>query len=185
MKKLISLLVAILIAISGSVCAFAAQSPGGETKPDQFNVVGTVTQGDEKLTEVTIEIGDKKVTVDDKGNYRIEGLEAGTYTATFKKGDNVLGTVTFEISKGTATKYEKLPDGSYKITVAENVFTIDIDFNVKDDGAVEIIGVTNAGNDSPVGPPMGDMMTNIAMLVLVLSLGGIAVSVFFKKKYSC
>lgn len=185
MKKLISLLVAVLIAISGSVCVFAAQSPGGEAKPDQFNVVGTVTQNDKAITGITIEIGDKKDDVDGKGNYRIEGVEAGTHTVTFKKGDEVLGTVTFKIAKGDATEYKKLPDESYDITVASNVLTIDIDFNIKKDGAVAIIGVINAGNDSPVGPPMGDMMTNIAMLVLVLSLGGIAVSVFFKKKYSC
>ena len=185
MKKIISLLVAVLIAISGSVCALAAQSPGGETKPDQFNVVGTVTQGDDKVADVVIEISGKQDTTDDKGTYRIEEVEVGTNTITFKKGEEVLGTITAKIEKGNTTKFEKLADGSYVITVASNVATINIDFNIKDDTTVEITKVTAAGNDSPIGPPMGDAMSAVAMLVLVLSLGGIMVSVFFKKKYSC
>ncbi len=185
MKKIVSLLAAFLIAISGSVCVFAAQSPGGVIKPDQFNIVGTVTQKGEKAADIIVEIGNKKDTTSDKGAYRIEGIEAGSHTVSFKKANDELGTVSFKIAKGKTTKYVKLADGSYDITVASNVATINIDFDIKEDGTAEITKVTPAGNGSPIGPPMGDMFTNIAMLVFALSLTGILVSVFFKKKYSC
>ena len=185
MKKIVSLLAAFLIAISGSVCAFAAQSPGGEVKPDQFNVVGTVTKGEEKLADIVVEIGDKTATTSTKGAYRIEGIEVGSHTVSFKKAESELGNVAFAIAKGTETKYEKLADGSYNITVASNVATITIDFNIKADGTVEITKVTPAGNDSPVGPPLGDVVPTIAMLLLVISAAGIMFSLFFKKKYCC
>ena len=185
MKKIVSLLAAFLIAISGSVCAFAAQSPGGTPKPDQFNIVGTVTEGKEKLADVIVEIGNKKDTTSEEGTYRIEAVETGSHTVVFKKAEQEVGSVSFKIAKGNETKYEKLADGSYDITVASNVATINIDFNIKEDGTVEITKVTPAGNDSQVGPPMGDITTNILMLVLVISLGGIMVSAFFKKKFSC
>lgn len=185
MKKIVSLLAAFLIAISGSVCAFAASSPGGEVKPDQFNIVGTVTQEGKKAADIIVEIGDKKDTTSDKGACRIEGIEVGSHIISFKKANDELGTVSFKIAKGKTTKYEKLADGSYDIIVASNVATINIDFNIKDDGTVEITKVVPAGNDSPVGPPMGDVFTNIAMLVLALSFIGILVSIFFKRKYTC
>ena len=104
MKKIVSLLAAFLIAISGSVCAFAANSPGGEVKPDQFNVVGTVTKGDEKLADIVVEIGDKTATTDKKGAYRIEGVEVGSHAVIFKKSGSELGKVSFKITKGTETK---------------------------------------------------------------------------------
>ena len=185
MKKIVSLLAAFLIAISGSICAFAASSPGGEVKPDQFNVVGTVTKGEEKLADIVIKIGNKNATTDKKGAYRIEGIEAGKHTAILTNGETELGTVSFNIAKGTETKYEKLNDNSYNITVAANIATILIDFNVNENGTIEITKVAPAGNDSPVSPPLGDIMSTIATLILLVSFAGIMVSVFFKKKYSC
>lgn len=185
MKKIVSLLAALLIAISGSVCAFAAQSPGGEIKPDQFNVVGTVTINDNKTHNITVTIGDKSATTDKKGAYRIESIEVGTHTVTFTEGENELGKVSFEIKKGSDTKFEKLPNGTYEITVASNVATINIDFKINEDGSVEITKVSPAGNDSPVSPPLGDMSATVAMFALIISFAGIMISAFFRKRYSC
>lgn len=184
MKRLVSLLATFLIAISGSISAFAISSPGGEIKPDQFNIVGTVTKGEEKFSDVIVTIGDKNATTNKNGSYRIEALESGDHTIYFKTDDKVLGSLRIKIEKGKTTGYEKLADGSYLITVASNIITLNIDFSINDDGVIKIIKVSPAGNDSPTSPPSGDMMPTISVLALIISFTGIVICSFFKKRYS-
>ncbi len=179
MKKIISFFTMALIAISASMCVFAASSPSGEQKPDKFNVVGNVN------FSASVAVLDDKLEskIDKNGNFRIDGFEAGTHILAVKNDSVELGKVKFTLSRGKETKYVLLEDGSYDITVAANINTIRIDFRIDGDKIV-ISNVTPAGNDSPQSPDTGDFTASACVALLVISFVGIVSSVYFRKKYS-
>lgn len=179
MKKIISFLTMAVIAISASVCVFAASSPSGEPKPDKFNVVGNVNFS----ASVAVLDGKTEAKIDKNGNFRIDGFEAGEHTLVVKKNSDELGKVKFTISKGAETKYILLEDGSYNITVAANVNTIRIDFKI-DGGKIVISKVVPAGNDSPQSPGTRDVLVPVCATVLFVSFIAMISCVYFKKKYS-
>lgn len=179
MKKIIAFLTMAFITISASMCVFAASSPSGESKPDEFNVIGNV----EFSATVAVIDDDLESKIDKNGNFRIEGIETGTHVLVIKNDSVEVGKVTFSVAKGKETKYVLLEDGSYDITVAANISTIRIDFKI-DGGKIVISELAPAGNDSPQSPETGDVATSACVMLLVISFVGIVSSAYFRKKYA-
>ncbi len=84
MKKLLSLLLIVLLAVSFSACS--DDDNGGPTTPDTYKISGTITDADgNPVANVTVEAvtgGDtQSATTNVQGSYEITGLTSGeTYT---------------------------------------------------------------------------------------------------------
>lgn len=185
MKKIISFFTMALVAISASLCVFAADSPSGEVKPDQFNIVGTITKDGSAYSSVNVKLDDAdNVTTDSKGSFRIENIKSGDHVIAITKDSKEIGTINFTIAKGNNTKFDKLDDGSYNISVAANISTLAIDFAIDNNGNVTITKVSAAGNDSPQSPGTGDVFSVVCMTLLLISCGGVLTAAYYRKRYS-
>lgn len=183
MKKIISFLAVAIIAFSASFSVFAASSPGGGVKPDQFDIVGTLTKDDAKYPSVVVSLdGVKKDTTSDKGEFRIDDIKPGDHVITFTVDSVEIGKLSFTLTKGTDTGFKLLSDGSYNITVAANVTAIAVNFDI-DDGKVVITKLV-AGNGSSGSPGTADVATTACAVIFVISLAGVAFSAYCRKKYS-
>ncbi len=179
MKKLISILTMAIIAISSSICVLAASSPSGEVKPDKFNIIGNAGQS---VSIIVLDQGED-VKVDSNGAFRLDSVTAGEHIITFKSESKELGNVKINVNKGTETKFTSISEGNYDISVAANITTIKINFDIKDDKIV-ITKVDAAGNDSAQSPETGNMSLNLLTVMLLVSFVGIVSCIFVKKRHS-
>lgn len=182
MKKIVILLCAVIVAAFSSISAFAVSSPSGEPQEDKHTIVGIIVQGNKELADASVSLDDgEPVKTDSKGAYRLENITEGTHKLTIEKG-NTKSEINFTISKGTETKFTKNADGSYSITVAQTVTSLDIPISFDTQGKATIIKVTPAGNTSPNSPITADSFGFIAAVLAIIS--GLALTVSYKKSHS-
>lgn len=182
MKKAIVLFVTIIIAALSSVSAFAVSSPSGDPQEDKYTIVGIIVQGNKELADASISLDDGEATkTDSKGAYRLEEVTEGAHKLTIEKG-NTKSEINFTISKGTETKLTKNTDGSYSISVAQSIASLDMPISFDEQGKATIIKVSPAGNTSPNSPITADSFGYIAVVIAVLS--GFLLIVSRKKSYS-
>ena len=181
MKKALVLLCALVLAVSSSVCAFAVNSPSGGTEADKYNIVATIKDGDKVAENADVVIdGGASVKTDKDGKVTVKDITTGKHTVAVTIGSKPAATVEFNIAKGEETKVVK--DGNvYNITVKEGIISINVEFVLNAQGALEITAVTPAGNDSPIAPPLGETVPYAIAIVVAISC--VAVLALSKKAF--
>ena len=182
MKKIAILFLAVIIAALSSLSVFAVSSPSGEPQEDKYTIVGIIVQGKKVVSDLSVSLdGGTAVKTDSKGAYRIENVTVGAHKLVLEKG-TLKDEINFTITKGTETKLTKNADGSYLISVAQTIVSLDIPISFDINGKATIIKVTPAGNTSPNSPITSDVFGYAVAVIAVIS--GAAVLVFSKKSYS-
>ncbi len=185
MKKLVVLLFSVIVAISASFSVFAAPSPGGDEITDKYNVVVKVTDKDGKATaEYKVSINSAAKDTDSKGSVRFEDLAIGAHTIGVLKGDSLVDEIAINIQKGDKTEAVKVSDDNYNITVKSGVSTIYITLAQDGENDFSIKNANAVGNDSPDSPPLGDLSMTVVALGLVLSLAGVAITGYCRKRFN-
>lgn len=182
MKKIVILFFAVIIAVVSSISAFAVSSPSADPQEDKYTIVGIIVQDKKEVADVSVSLdGGTAVKTDAKGAYRLENVTVGAHKLTIEK-ETLKGEINFTVTKGTETKLVKNADGSYTISVAQTVVTLDIPLSFDAQGKATILKVTPAGNTSPNSPITGDVFGYLVATLAVVS--GAAVLTLSKKSYS-
>lgn len=185
MKKLVVLLFSVVVALSASFSVFAASSPSGEEITDKYNVVVTVTK-DGKVTsgyKVSVD-GTVSKDTDSKGSVKFDNLTVGAHTIGFYKGDSKLDDIAINIQKGDKTEAVKVSDDNYTITVKSGVSTVYINVALDGENDFSIKNANSVGNDSPDSPPTGDFAMTVVALGFVISLAGVMITGYCKKRFN-
>ncbi len=152
----------------------------------KFTVKGTVTKNGEPLENATVELRSTlKSTVTAKdGTFTFKDVESGKHSLTVLENGKVVGFIEFTLKTGTVKNFELLSDGTYLVTIPTNTDAIHFDFNIKDDGTVEIkdMDVTEKKPANTDSPQTGDN-TNIWLWFIVLIVsGGMLLLIATKKR---
>lgn len=149
-----------------------------------YTIVGMVTENGKPSQGVTLELRSKLKTfvTGADGKFRFDKVEAGPHSLTALRNGKVVGYLPFSLEEsGEGVNVQKLPDGTFQLTMAGNVATLELAVSMQDDGTMtitkaEAISDKQAGETYP--PATGDdsmigywltAMTAAGALVLLLT----------------
>lgn len=166
----------------------------------KFTVKGTVTLNGDPFEGAAIELRStlKNSVTDKDGKFTFSDVETGKHSLTVLKDGQAVGYVEFEIQSGDETAFILLEDGSYLVTVPADTESVEFEFNITDDGKVEIKTVsvsekqpggdppqTGGGSTQPGDIPQTGDDGNIALwiaLLFVSGMGAAGITAYSKKK---
>ena len=188
MKKLLSVILSVVMAMSAFSVAFAAESDGVPTVFDvsednyyqiteeNYDPDGIVFTGNNPDTLISIETNVDIIFRDLLFGWMDVG-SAESVDITLEGDNTINSTAGVGISTVGADK-----DGNvYNITVKEGIISINVEFVLNAQGALEITAVTPAGNDSPIAPPLGETVPYAIAIVVAISC--VAVLALSKKAF--
>lgn len=158
-----------------------------------FSIKGTMTMNDKPFEGATIELHRTlKTSMTDKdGKFTFINVESGKHSMTVLKDDRVMGYIEFEIQLGNETSFILLEDGSYLVTIPDDIESVEFDFNLTDDGKIEIKNILTStkqlGGDSTQHkdiPQTGDTYDiHLWITLLFLSGMGFASTTIYRKNH--
>lgn len=159
MKKLLSLILIALLALSFTACS--DDDDDGPTTPSTYKVSGTVADADGNgVANITVEATDgtetESATTDGQGNYEITGLtSAGTYTVTADADDYYFNTSNNEVTLNADATVNFTAVGIYGTWVSEgtnvapllfSLFgTAKVEATFNDNGSYEVVQTDTSG----------------------------------------
>ena len=159
------------------------QAPASPTQKT-YTVVGTVTENGQPAAGITLELRSKLKTfvTGADGKFRFDNVETGEHSLTALRDGKVVGYLPFALEEGgEGVNVQKLPDGTFQLTVAGNVATLELAVSMQDDGTMTITkaaSILDKQAEEAYPPATGDYsmigywlaaMTSAGALVLLLA----------------
>lgn len=106
-----------------------------------YTVVGTVTENDQPAAGVTLELRSRLKTfvTGADGKFRFDQVESGNHSLTALRDGKVVGFLSFTLEEnGDGINVKKLPDGTFLLTVDNNVATLELTITINGDSTMDI-----------------------------------------------
>lgn len=162
----------------------AAAAPTEKT----YTIVGTVTENGKPAQGVTLELRSKLKTfvTGADGKFRFDKVETGEHSLTALRDGKVVGYLPFSLEEsGEGVNVQKLPDGTYRLTVAGNVATLELAVSMQDDGTMTITkaaAISDKQAEETYPPATGDDSMIGYWLAAMLAAGALVLLLAYRKR---
>lgn len=153
-----------------------------------YTIVGTVTENGKPAKGVTLELRSRLKTfvTGTDGKFRFDKVETGEHSLTALRDGKVVGYLFFVLKEGgEGVNVQKLPDGTYQLTVDGNVATVELVVSIQEDGTMTITkaeAISDKLAEKNYPPATGDDSMFGYWLVSMFAAGALVLLLTYRKR---
>lgn len=162
----------------------ALASPSGKT----YAIVGMVVENGNPAQGITLELRSslKTFVTGADGKFRFDKVESGSHSLTALRDGKVVGYLPFVLDEGLdGVNIKKLPDGTFQLTVAGNVATLELAVSMNNDGTMDITkaaAITDQQAEQTYPPATGDNSQVLGWAAAMFAAGALALLLLRKRR---